>query len=66
MDEFAAEAHKLIGDRVLQLNEEERGAVESMLRKAIAYELAGQMQAFVASERGVVQLVRGEVKRLLN
>lgn len=57
---------KYLGIAAQLLNgQEERDEIEAV-RLAVASELAARCQAFVAMERNVVQLTRGEVKRLLN
>ena len=49
----------------LRDEQEEREQFEAV-RLAVSSELAARLQAFVAVERNVVRLTRGEVKRLWN
>ena len=49
----------------LRDEQEEREQFEAV-RLAVSTELAARLQAFVAVERNVVRLTRGEVKRLWN
>lgn len=49
----------------LRDGQEEREEIDAV-RLAVASDLAARLQAFVAVERDVVQLTRGEVKHLLS